>query len=129
MPNKFYTVVGYYTDNNQPWVRHVKASSPLEAAIKAVNGSSKIVVEVFEGRQYGILQSDLAAPDTTFNLKDLIALKVCASSKSAPARPKMHTCVKGLVHTFRWTGKMPCTGRYTCVHCGKTPEELQPERK
>jgi len=27
-------------------------------------------------------------------------------------------------HSFSWTGRVPCTGRYACMYCGKTKEEL-----
>lgn len=27
-------------------------------------------------------------------------------------------------HTYRWTGRVPCSGVYACVHCGLTKEEI-----
>lgn len=28
-------------------------------------------------------------------------------------------------HSFRWSGKMPCTGIYCCVFCGKEKSEIE----
>lgn len=57
-----YTVVGYYGDNDQPFVAHVKTDSP-EAAVKASWGetdspSDLVVVEVFEGHHQGVLGNE-----------------------------------------------------------------------
>lgn len=74
--DKSYTVVGMYTDIDQPWMEHVKtASDPKAAAIKAINQLNKkdmidpdyiFVVEVIEGRHTGCLNND-----TVLNLNDL----------------------------------------------------------
>lgn len=63
---KPYTVVGFYADNQQPWVTFVEAGHPKAAAKKGVtqlydNGSYGVeledifVVEVFEGHLQGKL--------------------------------------------------------------------------
>ena len=36
MPKLSYTVVGYYSDNNQPWTSHVEAENPKGAGKNAV---------------------------------------------------------------------------------------------
>jgi len=30
-------------------------------------------------------------------------------------------------HAFHYTGRIPCTGRYACMYCGKTKTELKGE--
>jgi len=54
---KTYTVVGFWSDNMQPWVDFTKASNAQEAAAQVVaelgegNTDNLIVVEAFPGRQ------------------------------------------------------------------------------
>jgi hypothetical protein len=61
-----YTVIGFYADNQQPWIIFVEASSPKVAARKGIrklydNGSCGaelediFVVEVFVGHHQGLL--------------------------------------------------------------------------
>jgi hypothetical protein len=63
---KKYTVIGFYADNQQPWMSFVEASSPKAAAKKGIktvydNGESgaelqdMFVIEVLAGQQYGLL--------------------------------------------------------------------------
>ena len=81
MSSKTYTVIGYHPDNNQPWVEHVEAPSPLEAAIRA-NPDDIVVVEVIEGKHYGVLHSGgLGVPDTTLSLDDLIGIRETREKK------------------------------------------------
>ncbi len=28
-------------------------------------------------------------------------------------------------HSYAWSGKMPCTGVFRCVHCGVVKEEIK----
>lgn len=30
-------------------------------------------------------------------------------------------------HSFRWSGKMPCTGERVCVYCGARQEDVEKE--
>lgn len=67
-----YTVVGYYSDNSQPWIQWVDAQTPRKAALAAIREiiadnkrggihmevSTIIAVECFEGHQYGRLEND-----------------------------------------------------------------------
>ena len=68
---KWYTVVGVYMDNNQPWMEHVKrgnggATSPKDAALIALTSGiiseypsgQPAVVEVIEGKVKGILGNE-----------------------------------------------------------------------
>ena len=70
---KLYTVVGYWTDNDQPIVEQVEAPTPQEAiaAAKAQILSRETVVddvdfitpntrwvEVFDGHQFGVLGNE-----------------------------------------------------------------------
>jgi hypothetical protein len=61
-----YTVIGFYKDNNQPWMDHTKADSPQAAARASIQKMFKsndggvplediIVVEVIEGHVKGCL--------------------------------------------------------------------------
>jgi hypothetical protein len=63
---KDFTVIGFYADNQQPWMAFVRATSPKAAAklgIKTVydNGESgaeledMFVVEIVEGQRHGVL--------------------------------------------------------------------------
>jgi hypothetical protein len=81
MNKRAYTVIGFYADNNQPWMAFVKSSSPKAAAklgIKMVydNGESganledMFVVEVVEGQRHGELGNQKVV-----SLKDLIKKK------------------------------------------------------
>jgi hypothetical protein len=77
MSKRAYTVIGFYADNQQPWMAFVGATSPKAAAklgIKTVydNGESgaeledMFVVEVVEGQRPGILGNQKVV-----SLKDL----------------------------------------------------------
>ena len=61
-----YTVVGYWRDNNQPWVEWAEAETPKEAAQKAVSGAESsddlVVVDVFEGHHMGKLKNETVMP-------------------------------------------------------------------
>ena len=56
-----FTVVGYFEDNNQPWVDHVAASDVQAAMVAAVqkgvergnDAGNMVVVEVFYGYRFG----------------------------------------------------------------------------
>lgn len=37
----------------------------------------------------------------------------------------MKLTMKCKTHSFRWSGKMPCTGEYRCIYCGYAPPEKQ----
>jgi hypothetical protein len=56
-----YTVIGYYRDNNQPWMAHESAPDPQAAAGKALarltaqSSGDPAVVEVIVGRHKGVL--------------------------------------------------------------------------
>jgi hypothetical protein len=80
--DKEYTVIGFYRDNNQPWMEHVRgATSPRDAAIMALDEvflrvlgrealsggiissgdpcvSDPCVVEVIKGKVKGILGNE-----------------------------------------------------------------------
>lgn len=68
MPDLTYTVVGFYSDNMQPWIEFVMAKSPSEAAEKAVqelietNGGDLVgeimVVEILPGHLLGCLGNE-----------------------------------------------------------------------
>ena len=63
---KWFTVVGFYRDNNQVWVEHARAFSPEAAAYTAVKAvyvktdgaSDPAVVDVFKGKQRGMLGTE-----------------------------------------------------------------------
>ena len=70
---KSYTVVGYWTDNDQPIVEHVSALTPqkaIEAAKAEILSRETVVddvdfitpntrwVEVFEGHHHGVLSNE-----------------------------------------------------------------------
>lgn len=72
---KPYTVVGFWVDNNQPWVEHVTALNPREAAGLAVwamkdnpdteaDDDNLEVVEVLEGHVKGVLGDDTTLSGT-----------------------------------------------------------------
>lgn len=48
-----FTIVGYWADNDQPWVEHAEGKNAQEAAARAVaeadNADDLIVVEAFKG--------------------------------------------------------------------------------
>lgn len=52
-----WTVVGFYEDNSQPYVVHILATTPQEAAERAIGETSPEirVVEVFKGQHVGML--------------------------------------------------------------------------
>ena len=29
-------------------------------------------------------------------------------------------------HSFAWSGQIPCTGVYTCIHCGHVEKDAHP---
>jgi len=33
-------------------------------------------------------------------------------------------CLPGKTHSYAWSGKMPCTGLYSCVYCGKEKQDV-----
>ena len=35
--------------------------------------------------------------------------------------------VKCVNHTYRWSGKIPCTGVQVCIYCGKPKDEKEEE--
>ena len=39
------------------------------------------------------------------------------------AHPELKKRLVTHEHTYRWTGKEPCSGMYCCVHCGKPEDE------
>ena len=74
---KDYTVIGFYADNQQPWMAFVVAGTPKAAVKKGIktvydNGESgaeledMFVVEVVEGQCHGVLGNQKAV-----SLKDL----------------------------------------------------------
>ena len=44
MKNKEYTVVGFWTDTDQRYVRHFMAGNPKEAEDKALNGRHDLAI-------------------------------------------------------------------------------------
>jgi len=74
-----YTVIGLWGDNRQPWIAHVDAKNPDDAAAKGIrktynrgkNGGELedlFVVEVIAGTHLGLMNNQ---PDTVVSLKDL----------------------------------------------------------
>ena len=72
-----YTVIGFYADNQQPWIAFVVAGTPKAAAKKGIktvwdNGESgavledMFVVEVVDGQRHGVLGNQKVC-----SLKDL----------------------------------------------------------
>lgn len=69
MKLRYYTVIGIYADNNQPWVGYACATNARQAAIKAAENVLKEqewadedqikVVEVIAGKRQGRLGNDL----------------------------------------------------------------------
>lgn len=58
MDKFWYTVVGYYPDNNQPYVEWVEAETP-GAAVKSLKPEADLeVVDVFKGKNKGIMCND-----------------------------------------------------------------------
>lgn len=64
---KTYTVIGFYADNQQPWIEYAPGKTPKQAAVKAVrdlsdrNGtdpSDMFIVEVIEGEHQGCLSNE-----------------------------------------------------------------------
>ena len=71
-----FTVVGFYTDNHQPWIELVEAKDPQEAAKNAVHSLAALndmdpasisVIDVFEGKHSGVLNNE-----TVLNGNDLM---------------------------------------------------------
>jgi hypothetical protein len=64
MTKKPYTVIGYYRDNNQPWMEHVNAPDATSGAGLALislsenSGGEPVVVEVIEGKHMGVLHNE-----------------------------------------------------------------------
>lgn len=64
-----FTIVGYWVDNDQPWIEHVDAANAQEAAAKAVAGlgpddgdaDELVVVEAFRGHLKGKLANAYCA--------------------------------------------------------------------
>ena len=61
--NRWYTLVGYYLDNDQPIVARTKAPDPQQAAKLVIRsferkGHEIYIVEAFEGRVEGCLGND-----------------------------------------------------------------------
>ena len=55
-----WTVVGYYTDNRQPWVEFALGNTPQEAVADAISkvqesADNLVIVEVFKGNHQGQL--------------------------------------------------------------------------
>jgi hypothetical protein len=70
MKRRYYTVIGFYRDNEQPWMGYAVGVTALEAAIKAIQNQSKLdgqdedddritVVEVVAGKRQGRLGNDM----------------------------------------------------------------------
>lgn len=58
-----YTVVGYYSDNNQPYASCVRAANAKDAALSCANKNGDLViVDAFLGKQKSVLCNE-----TTFN--------------------------------------------------------------
>jgi hypothetical protein len=70
---KYYTVIGVYTENNQPWIQWIKkgersggAISPKDAALMALTSGviaeypsgNPAVIEVLEGKFKGVLGNE-----------------------------------------------------------------------
>jgi hypothetical protein len=61
VPKNTYTVIGFYRDNNQPWMEHVTAPDPKAAAGKALvklsaaSSGDPVAVEVIAGHHNGKL--------------------------------------------------------------------------
>lgn len=54
-----YTVVGYYPDNDQPYVTSIKASTPIEAAKLVMEETPGVaVVSVLKGTHDDLLPTD-----------------------------------------------------------------------
>lgn len=92
---KGYTVVGVWADLQQPWMAHVEAKNPDEAAAKGIrqtynkgkNGGELedlFVVEVIAGTHHGLMDNQ---PDTTINIKGLAAKAIVVkhNGKVCPA--------------------------------------------
>ena len=84
---KKWTVIGYYIDNDQPWMVFVEAETPVAAAIAAIakqktQSDQAAVVEVLEGHQDGHLCNETVAfaPE----LMVLREEEVAACSKTKP---------------------------------------------
>jgi hypothetical protein len=72
-----YTVVGYFTDNNQPWMEPAQAKDPMHAAVLAVrallkrnewseeNADNLMVVEVIDHTCKGVLENEETLSGTT----------------------------------------------------------------
>lgn len=54
-----YTVIGYYEDNNEPFVDWITAKNPISATRRVLKKRDPgIVVEVFAGHRKGILENE-----------------------------------------------------------------------
>lgn len=76
-----YTVIGFYRDNDQPFIQHVMAKDPKAAAVVAVCSASLEddevkdwnplnVVEVLEGHHQGVLANEQIIEETELFGKD-----------------------------------------------------------
>lgn len=69
-----YTVIGFYRDNEQPFIQHVTAKDPKAAAVVAVCSLSLEedydgdlnVVEVLEGHHMGVLANEQIVEEQEF---------------------------------------------------------------
>lgn len=78
MPKGKFTVIGYYKDNDQPWVSFTEAATPQGAAEMALKDILRrnqwsldflgdiFVVGVFKGHHKEVLGTDAATPGTAF---------------------------------------------------------------
>lgn len=59
---KDYTVIGFWADNQQPFVTYVRSPNPRFAVVQAAHfaeaGEDLIIVEVIEGRHRGQLGNE-----------------------------------------------------------------------
>lgn len=46
----------------------------------------------------------------------------CKREVMAGSNGKLAT-ITVATHSFSWSGSMPCTGTYQCLHCGMTEQE------
>lgn len=64
MPKGF-TLVGYYRDNDQPYVGWSDAKTPEDAILRAMRNRPELsIIEVFRGKRKGILGNDEVINDT-----------------------------------------------------------------
>lgn len=77
LPEKEWTVVGYYDSSRQPWIEHVEAENATQAAVKAIKENSVrsddiIVIDAFRGHHSGMfLPKTVARGDIVLGAYDL----------------------------------------------------------